>query len=52
MSDIEDSDEELQQALDLSREAKRIKGKTLAGTDSEEDLREALALSLQDMKLN
>lgn len=52
VSGIEDSDEELQQALNLSREAKPNKGKTLAGTDSEEDLWEALALSLQDMKLN
>lgn len=52
VSDIEDSDEELQQGLGLGREAKSNKGKTLAGTDSEEDLGEALALSLQDMKPN
>lgn len=48
-----DSDEEMQQSLDLSRENRKLnKGKTLAGTDSEENLREALAMSLQDMKFN
>ena len=51
VSNIEDSDEALQEALSLSHEnGIHNKGKSVVGTNSEEDLRQALALSLQDIK--